>query len=1038
MMMAIVKNISNGKNKFIQLFLLLLIIVVVQLMYKSSVYANQFIPTIVWDDNNQDELYSNLDGKWLFIKEQFVSPSTITQLSHHEGESIHIPQDFLSHTGKANTFGTYVLNVSLPEYVVGSSMSIHIPYQYSAYRLYVDEQLVAENGVIGMNENDHIAEMAPKTAYFTPTSPDIHIVMHLSSFNHIRGGFENSIYLGESSLVQQKQDVQMTMNVFINGVIFIIGVFMVLFSLYRKRDHIFLIFGLFAIFVSVRSFFTVPFYYTILFPNVTWLWGTRLEYIFTILASMFYVMLMWKWHEQEFSKKVLYFLIAVHLSVLVPTLFTQPLFFQNLFFKVFYLAIPVFIYFIYVVIKSIQNNNVSAKVNLFGIAIIFIAFLNDFFIGQGWYKFWNLMLPSVALYIIMHVILMSQQFAQFVFQIERQNVQLKKLNESNKTLTSRLQQEIEQKDEFLMNTSHELRNPLHGMMNIAHSILLSKADKLDPEMEEKINLQVTIGYHMSCTIDDLVDIARLKAQQITLNTTTLNIGSVINAVIDMLNVLVGRKDVTITLEMGDDIPPIVADENRLIQILFNLLHNALKFTHEGYIIIRVYEVEGFIHIEIEDTGVGMEERVLERLFLPYEKGEPTITSPNGGIGLGLSIAKQLVELHGGTISATSTVGKGSTFLLTLPMDLEVESRSLTDEPIAPLEHEKPATRSVNFHRLFDKMIENRSDVSKANILIVDDDIVNLKVMTNVLSNSNYYIQTATSGPEALERIQAQEFDLLISDVLMPNMSGYALTREVRKTYSISELPILLLTARNNSDDIYTCFISGANDYLIKPVDATELMVRVDSLTNLQASIKERLKMEAAWLHAQIRPHFLLNTLNSIVSLSHIDTDRMIKLIEQFAHYLQSSFQFKNLDKLILLNEEIELLESYLYIQKERFGDRLQIKWELEEVEDVMIPPLTLQTLVENAVHHGVLQKSEGGTVTIRIRTVTEGIEVSVMDDGVGMDRDTLNNLLVTNSHYKEGIGLINTEQRLKRLFGLGLQIESKLNEGSTFMFLIPK
>src|SRR5699024_10567261 len=244
---------------------------------------------------------------------------------------------------------------------------------------------------------------------------------------------------------------------------------------------------------------------------------------------MFYIMLSWKWHEREFSKLVMYVLVAFHMAVLIPTIFTRPVFFQALFFNVFYLAVPTFIYFIFVIVKSIRNNNVAAKVNLFGIMIIFIAFLNDFFIGQGFYKSWNLMLPAVVFYITIHVVSMSRQFAASVYQKERQNIELKKLNVSNESLTEKLQEEIKRKDQFLANTSHELRNPLHGIINIAHSLLINKANQLDEEMKEEINLQVTIGHHMARTLDDLLDITRLKEQRINLKKSSFHIHSVAQA-----------------------------------------------------------------------------------------------------------------------------------------------------------------------------------------------------------------------------------------------------------------------------------------------------------------------------------------------------------------------------------------------------------------------------------------------------------------------------------------------------------------------------
>lgn len=217
----------------------------------------------------------------------------------------------------------------------------------------------------------------------------------------------------------------------------------------------------------------------------------------------------------------------------------------------------------------------------------------------------------------------------------------------------------------------------------------------------------------------------------------------------------------------------------------------------------------------------------------------------------------------------------------------------------------------------------------------------------------------------------------------------------------------------------------------------ELNVRVHALTELQASINERLGMEAAWLHAQIRPHFMLNTLNAIVSLSVTDTSRMARILEKFSHYLQSSFNLKNLDKVVPLQYELDLLESYLYIEKERFGERLHIKWEVDEVKGVMIPPLSIQTLVENAVNHGVLKRIVGGAITIRIRKEDGYTEITVSDNGVGMDEEKIKQIFTIQPNWKKGIGLMNTEQRLKRLYGKGLSVSSKPDVGTTVTFTVP-
>jgi sensor histidine kinase YesM len=1011
-----------------------------------SVFAKQSDSLGVIDikNNRQSEgLYSTLDGEWHFFEKALMTPDEVKgQLRKGKGRTVTLPSSFQAQSGEINSFGTYSVVIKIPEEFVGETLAIHIPYQYSAYRFFVEQSEIAWNGVVGKDSASHISEMSPRTGYFIAESEEVQLTLQVSSFDHIRGGFENSIYFGEASVVSKKFNTNMITTLFMNGSIFIIGLFMVLFALYRRKEHVFFIFGLFAMIISVRAIFTVPFYYTLIFIDMSWLWGTRLEYILTEATSMIYVILLWKWHEQEFSKKVMYSLVVVHSTLIVATLFTQPVFFQALFFKVFYLAIPTFFYVLYVIYRSIRNSNQNAKVNLIGMGLIFMAFFNDFAIGQNWYQSIPLMLPAVGVYVIIHVILMSKNFAESVRQTEQQNKQLLALNSSNEKLAVKLQKEIKRKDDFLANTSHELRNPLHGIINITQSILQNRSIRIDEKTQKNLELQLTIGHHLSRTLEDLLDVTRLKEHRIHLQIERLDIHAFSIGVVDMLKVITESKDIQMEVRIPSVFPSVAADKNRLTQILFNLLHNAVKYTDEGIITIDADVQDGKAVIRISDTGLGMNEKTLRTIFEPYEQGDSSITAIGGGLGLGLSICKQLVEMHGGKIKASSILGEGSVFTFTLPL-----ADDSFDEPIiasiAPsLDmserelHIKELPLAMH-HVLIEAFTKNPQPSYRPRILVVDDDPVNLKVLTTILTEDQFEIETVISGKDAVKQLEGKKWDLIISDVMMPHMSGYELTRVIRERFTISELPILLLTARSNSEDIYAGFLAGANDYLTKPVDAVELNMRVHALTDLQASINERLWMEAAWLQAQIRPHFLLNTLNTIVSLSEMDTSRMGDLIERFAHYLQSSFYLKNVDQVVPLQYEMDLLESYLYIEKERFGDRLQIKWEIDEIENVMIPPLSIQTLVENAVNHGVLKKVAGGTVTIQILNNDGFAEIAVIDDGVGMDEEKIEEIFNVQPNREKGIGIINTEQRLKRLYGQGLHVSSMPGVGTTITFTVP-
>ena len=338
--------------------------------------------------------------------------------------------------------------------------------------------------------------------------------------------------------------------------------------------------------------------------------------------------------------------------------------------------------------------------------------------------------------------------------------------------------------------------------------------------------------------------------------------------------LVGQKGIELKNEVPKDLELAEADENRLQQILHNLVGNAVKFTEEGEVRITAERQNGHIKIDVSDTGIGIEEAEYEKIFNAFEQADGSVSREFGGTGLGLSVTKQLVELHGGSIDVRSKVGEGSVFSFTLPtssVGRQDFNPAVSEEKVGVVEDGSQQSNpdivakqkssgggswsevgigesaGSSWQSAVGREQLARSSRQKAlgseqsavgnsrlavgsgryRILIVDDEPVNLQVLENHLSLHNYSVTQASSGPKALEILEKNpNYDLIILDIMMPKMSGYEVCQRLREMYPSSQLPVVMLTAKNRVTDLMEGFSSGANDYLTKPFSKDELLTRI--------------------------------------------------------------------------------------------------------------------------------------------------------------------------------------------------------------------
>ena len=425
----------------------------------------------------------------------------------------------------------------------------------------------------------------------------------------------------------------------------------------------------------------------------------------------------------------------------------------------------------------------------------------------------------------------AERTAKLVFT----NAELEKANQELKRLDGL-------KDEFLANTSHELRTPLNSIIGISESLIDGATGKLSQQTSANLAMIANSGRRLFNLVSDILDFSQILNDNLSLKFKPVGIREIVEITIVLCRPLIGNKNLELVNAIAYDTPAIKADEDRLQQILYNLIGNAIKFTEQGTVEIQAQQhQEAELVVTVKDTGIGIPEDKHERIFESFTQAEGFTAREYGGVGLGLSVTKKLIEFHGGTIWLESQAGEGSKFSFTMPIADDLEE---VVETIATFTKNSLSSLSLAQQPQVPQKQRIKTNDCTTKVLIVDDDPANLQVLINNLSlaDTNYEISQASNGSSALALLEeGLDPDIILLDVMMPKMTGYEVATKLRKKYPPDRLPILLLTAKTQVRDIVTGLNVGANDYLSKPISREELIARMRTHTNLRYLRQENIR-----------------------------------------------------------------------------------------------------------------------------------------------------------------------------------------------------
>jgi signal transduction histidine kinase/ActR/RegA family two-component response regulator len=730
----------------------------------------------------------SLHGEWLFYWQELLEPGVTPQ-----GSSAYIPFPSLWKDNRLNGqtlpsggYATYALTILLPR--DNPRLALEVPDVYCAYSLYVNGTLRSHNGRPGKTAETSVPFWTTQIIPIPNTSDTLHLLMQVSNFWHAKGGTYKEILIGERGKLALTYHQNIAFDLVLAGCLFMGGLFFFGFFIFGKRDKAILYFSLFCIVYSYRMIGTDLYVLHSIFPHLNWLFTIKVEYLCLTVAVALFSRYLRYLYPEDIHLPVLQSIVGfclLYAAIIVitpPVIFTKGL---HLFLVVMFLYIG---YVLYVCVRAVQFKRLGAVYALIsgGIVLLVTLLINLHYFGLIIAVKW-VVFTGYILFFFLQSLVLSHRFAHV-------------LNQA----ADEAKQGLKARSEFLSTMSHEIRTPLNVVIGMTHLLLRSTPRK---DQEKNLNVLLFSANNLLALVNDILDYNKIEAGKINFEAIPMDLASVAQNITGGLNNKATEKQIELLVTMDQRIRhKVIGDPTRTSQVIYNLVHNAIKFTEKGSVTLAV-AVDSMatetitVTISVADTGIGIAPEKQQLIFERFTQADSSTSRGYGGTGLGLAITKGILNLQGIPLQLKSEPGKGSVFYFT-------QTFPLSTEPVVS-ENQETLVPSID-----EKQLEGIS------ILVVEDNPFNIMVAQSLLERSGASVEVANNGVEALEKVQTGKYHMILMDLNMPVMDGFEATRNLRLRGET--LPIIALTASVPSEVEKEVRESGLTDIVVKPFNPDEL------------------------------------------------------------------------------------------------------------------------------------------------------------------------------------------------------------------------
>ena len=1094
------------KSHKIIIFILLSITLIIFLsIIKASSevsHTEKNIPTAVkgvidlrdWDFEKDGMI--KLDGEWEFYDNELYQPYDFQSVSE-EGMRYDKLPGVLKHQGYCTYRLKLLMNNNEDLY------SVKADYIQGAFELLADNRLITSVGRVGKTKNEMKLQRTPAIGSFYVENGQSYLLLRISNYYN-KYAYIDTVVLGESSQITAMRENKLALDLFIIGCTVMAAIYSFGVFINRRKDKSQLYFAMICVIIAIRTLLVGEGFIISLLPDFDYNFFTKLK-IWTFYAYIpFIIVFIYSQYINTISSKF------VKISNYLALLYTLLVIFLPIKYYIYYLlpfeifALSSLFYMIYKLSNLYIHKEETDYIVLVGLFALFITRINDILYEYSIIITGSFASLGILVFIIVNYYVLAKRQANELSRVENISVKLKSLDHL--------------KDDFLAMTSHELKTPLNGIIGLTEGIVNNKNANLDEELREDLFLVNSSAKRLSNLVNDMMTFSKLKNNKIVLHRKPVNISNVVEMVMKFSQISLNNKNVAFTSSIDINTPYVFGDEDRIQQILYNLLSNAIKFTHSGQITLSYAVKNSFVYIYVTDTGIGIPKQKLNDIFTRYEQVEG-ISDKYGGTGVGLYVTKELIEMLGGSIKVSSVMGQGSEFAFTLPICTKEQLKSCPSQNICKkinTEAEKILAESLNTIELkpskltiskdnIKKIINeniNFTSKDKYKILIVDDEYVNLKVLKNFLSSSTFEVLQASSGKEALQLVEENsDLDLVILDMMMPDILGYKVCQIIREKQSAFELPVLIMTADSKVENMVISFECGANDYLKKPFDIKELLCRINTLITLKHSVNgalalvheisvaenrvEKLRVESVETGRQleqlvandkVKTEFLANMSHELRTPLNVicSTIQLLKTLdgskqlgdEKIKYYIKIMNQ-NSLRLLRLINNIIDTTKldanyislnlkngNIVYVVEEisqsvaeyikNNGITLIFDTDVEE-KTIAFDEEKIERIMLNLLSNAVKFTKKNGSILVNIYDKGDFIKISVQDTGIGIPKNKLKFIFErfaqidkSTSRQNEGSGIgLALVKSLVEMHDGKISVNSEEGKGSEFIITLP-